>query len=239
MLEINIEEFLLENWLGFAYSFSFLFGILITAFILKQLDKFPSEVIRKFIHISVSNWWFILVNHFHGLYASLLGPTLFIVLNSLATFLDWARHLGLNDRSRNFGLIYFPISLVILIFMQHFGLIPDYVSGMSILVMGYGDGFAALFGKHFGVSKIHPLAGKKTYVGSFAMLITSILVISLMSEFYHLHWLSSIQGISMIVTVSALATVLEVITPLGLDNLSVPIGVALSLKFLMPFFSPK
>ena len=72
MLEINIEEFLRENWLGFAYSFSFLFGILITAFILKQLDKFPSEVIRKFIHISVSNWWFILVNHFHGLYASLL-----------------------------------------------------------------------------------------------------------------------------------------------------------------------
>ncbi|OHT09908.1 dolichol kinase [Tritrichomonas foetus] len=214
---------------GFIYSFSFLGIVILTARILTKFDRIPPEIIRKFIHISVSNWWFISSNYFYELWAALTGPILFIILNSIATFFDLARYLGMNDRTRNYGLIYFPISLVILIIMEHSGFITKYMNGMAILVMGYGDGFAAIIGKKYGVSKIH---GKKTYLGSLTMLITSFIVLSLFSYFYDLGLTNSSSGILTMVITSIVATVNEIFTPFGLDNLSVPIGTAITLRYL-------
>ncbi|KAK8889449.1 dolichyl monophosphate biosynthetic process [Tritrichomonas musculus] len=223
-----------EDIQGFAYSFLLLGSILIIARLLTHVDGISPEAVRKFIHISISNWWFILSNYFSGLWQSLTGPILFIIVNSLATFLDWARFFGMNDRTRNYGLIHFPLSLAILIILQHFNIITEYMTGIAVLIMGYGDGLAALLGKKFGVSKIHPLVGKKTYVGSFTMLITSIFIMVFFSELYQLGWATSFSGISIILITAIVATLLEVLTPFGLDNLSVPIGTALSLKLLIP-----
>ena len=97
---------------------------------------------------------------------------------------------------------------------------------MGILVMGYGDGLAAIIGRKFGKTKIrHRFTGQKTIVGSAAMFVTSSIVIAIFSQRYNLGWTHS--GCIKILGIAGCATALELFTPLGLDNLSVPIITAL------------
>jgi phytol kinase len=103
---------------------------------------------------------------------------------------------------------------------------------MGALVMAWGDGLAALIGRSFGKATIHPIVGKKTMIGSTTMFIVSAIVIALMSQGYSLAWISSLSGISWILIASGFATIFEAVTPLGLDNVSVPIGTAVIVSAL-------
>lgn len=224
-----------SNIFGLIISYAYLLAILVTAKLLMNFKPLSPEFIRKFIHISASNWWFILTYFLDALWAKMLGPIFFIIVNGIATFCDLAKYFGMNDKERNYGLIYFPVTLLILVLMVHYGYIPEYISGMGVLIMGYGDGLAALFGKRYGVSQIHPIAGKKTYVGSFTMFIVSFIVIFMFQHFYELAWTDSLRGVCAMLFASAAATIFEVLTPLGFDNITVPIGSALLLNKLQQF----
>jgi phytol kinase len=202
----------------------FLFGILISAKTLMIL--FPSiglESVRKYIHIMVTNWWFILTYYFTTTSAALFGPFFFIVFNTLGIIFDLWRLLGMSDRIRNYGLVYYPISLFILVFLEQFHFIPRYCAGIGYFCMGYGDGFAALIGKSFGRRKI---TGSRTFVGSGTMLIACVGVGIGFSISYDLNWTQTAVGIAKIVVIAIIATLLELMTPKGLDNLSVPLGTA-------------
>ena len=133
----------------------------------------------------------------------------------------------MNDKERNYGLIYFPLSLVILLFLVETKVIPEWAAGMGVLVMGYGDGLAAIFGRKFGQRGVSPIIGKKTFVGSFVMFFTTLIVLSLFALGYNLHWLESARGIALMISLALFAAVCELLTPLGLDNVSVPITTAL------------
>jgi phytol kinase len=222
-----------SNVQGVILSFVFVFAILAVG---KGLMVFvpgvSSEFIRKFVHVSVSNWWFIMVTFFTRLPFLVLGPIFFIIFNGLATFLSWAAALGMNDRGRNYGLIYFPISLLVLVLMFSFGYIPQSICGMGFFSMGYGDGFAAIIGKMFGTRTISEISGRKTCAGSLAMFAVSVMVFAGFSVFYGLRWLNSPRGIILIVVNGAIATLLEAMTPCGLDNLTVPIGTTISIHLM-------
>ena len=217
-----------SNVFGLVISFGFLFVVLVMArLLILCIPGIAPEYVRKFVHISVSNWWFILATYFDDFRYRLVGPVFFIVVNSLATFLEWARLLGMNDKTRNYGLIYFPISLLVLVCLVEAGIVPEYAAGIGILVMGYGDGLAAIVGKMYGKGQIHAMVGKKTYAGSAAMFVTTFTVIALFSLYYRLNCFATPGSLVYALVVSALATVFELATPLGLDNLTVPIGTAL------------
>lgn len=212
---------------GLIVSFAFLFLVLILARVLVvMIPGIAPEYVRKFVHISVSNWWFILATYMTDFRYQLVGPIFFIIVNSLATFLGWARLLGMNDKTRNYGLIYFPISLLILVCCVEFSIIPKYAAGIGVLVMGYGDGLAALVGKKFGQGQIHSITGKKTYAGSTAMFLSTVVIICAFSVYYRLNSIETVSGFAYTLAVAALATLLEMATPFGLDNLTVPIGTA-------------
>ena len=51
-----------------------------TAFIMYRLMHLRGETVRKFIHITVSNWVFILMYGFDTLSYALTGPILFIMI---------------------------------------------------------------------------------------------------------------------------------------------------------------
>jgi phytol kinase len=221
------------NLFGLLISFGFLFTVIATAKLLMLLiPSVSSEFIRKFIHIAVTNWWFIMVTYLTNIWALLLGPIFFIIVNSLATFLDWAKFFGMTERTRNFGLIYFPISLMILALLMHAGILPAHIAGMSFFVMGYGDGLAGVIGRKFGKQIIKGVTGTKTYVGSATMFLVSVCVITLFSIGYSLFWIESRAGWVLIVVSAAMATLFEALTPWGLDNVTVPIGTAIVLRGL-------
>ncbi len=169
-----------SNILGLALSFPFLALVILVGILLRRYASVSSEAMRKFVHIGVSNWWFIEVNFFTSLSYALVGPILFIILNSLFTFLDWGgKALGMDDKRRNYGLIYFPpITLLILVVLQYQGVVSNLTCSIAVFVMGYGDGLAALVGTKWGGKKKLPVPPGmiKSWAGTLTMASVSTLV---------------------------------------------------------------
>jgi phytol kinase len=101
------------------------------------------------------------------------------------------------------------------------------IGAVGILVLGYGDGLAAVVGKAYGKRK---LVNNKSLEGSLTMLLASfvvILVVLLVSG------AALVTTLIAAVVVSILSTVIELYTPKGLDNLSVPLFSSLLIYILL------
>ena len=212
-----------SNIVGLIASFAFL-GLVITfAFILGKKTTISSETMRKIIHIGVSNWWFLEIAFFTTLSYAIVGPIFFIISNSLFTFLDWGRFVGMNDKKRNYGLIYFPLTLLLFVILQYQGVLSSIACTIGVLVMGYGDGLAALIGRKWGKRKLNIPSGGKTWLGTMVMFGVSFIVtfIGLLTTSLAL---GIVFGVALLVGV--VSAFVEAITPLGLDNLTVPLLAA-------------
>lgn len=218
------------NILGLILSLVFIGVIIGIGIILSKSNRSSPEFVRKFIHIGVSNWWFILIASFDTLAIALVGPILFILVNGLAVFTGAAKILGISDKRRNLGLVYFPISLLVLVLLGYTNTIPMWACGMGALTMGYGDGLAAIIGKHWGTRKIRE---GKTVLGSIVMGIVTLLVLIGFSVGYNLAGLWTAGWWIAVIVVSLGATMLEALTPLGLDNITVPLGTTFLAALLL------
>jgi phytol kinase len=218
------------NILGLLLSFTLVGVVVGLGFLLAKKEHITSEAVRKFIHIGVSNWWFILITFFDSLGSALVGPILFIVANGIAVASGLANILGISDRRRNIGLVYFPISLLFLVMLGYTGTIPLWACGIGAITMGYGDGLAALVGKQYGKKKVF---GGKTILGTLVMFSVTLVIAALFSIGYALPGLWSLTWWVYIAIIALAAALLEAYTPFGLDNLSVPLGTALISFFLL------
>lgn len=123
----------------------------------------------------------------------------------------------MGDRKRDNGLIYFPFSILILILLWDRGLIARHDVIAATLVMGYGDGLAALVGVHFGRHKYSVLNATKSWEGTAVMVLVSLIVYAIFTPY----------PLWAIAAAAAVAGFFEAVTPLGLDNITVPILTAL------------
>lgn len=218
------------NILGLLLSFIMVILVVGLGFFLAKQEGVSSETVRKIIHIGVSNWWFILIAFFDKLSFALIGPILFILTNGVAVLSGFADRLGVSDRKRNFGLIYFPISLFIAVLLGYTKTVELFACGIGIITMGYGDGLAALVGKRYGKRK---LFGGKTVVGTLTMFFVTFFVVLGFSYGYAIPLLWSRAWYLSAVGIALVASLLEAYTPKGLDNLSVPIGTMLIAHVLL------
>src|SRR6056297_1417755 len=149
-------------------SFGFVFALIGIATFLLSFDFVSGEVSRKVIHIGVSNWWLIAMNFMEQAHIAVIGPISFIIINTIS----YKQHLfpAMEDDvpRDNLGTIYFPISLLVLVLLCFNGYLPLSAGAAGILVLGYGDGLAALVGAHFGriTLSFGPFHTKKTLLGS-------------------------------------------------------------------------
>ena len=211
------------NLLATFYSFAYILIIVGIAFLLYRYTGIGSEGVRKFIHILVSGWVFILVGMYDSLPWALLGPSVFIVINAVFVYSGFSKYLGMGNRKRDNGLIYYPLSILVLVIMMYNGLADERIVISSVLMMGFGDGLAALIGSRFGRHGYSFIGGKKSLEGTltmFAVSLTILLVVYPEGPWY----------VSLLVAI--FATLLENITPLGFDNISVPLLSALALGVL-------
>lgn len=212
-----------SNIVGLIASFAFLGFVITFAFLLGKKTSISSETMRKIIHIGVSNWWFLEIFLFTTLSYALVGPIFFIISNSLFTFLEWGRFIGMDDKKRNYGLIYFPVTLLLLVVFQYQGILHPMACTVGVLVMGYGDGLAALIGRKWGRRKLNIPSGGKTWLGTLVMFLVSFLItfVALMISSLSL---GTVLGVALLV--GLISAFVEAITPLGLDNLTVPLLAA-------------
>ena len=211
------------NLLATIYSFIYILAIIAVAFVLYRFTKIGSEGVRKFIHILVSGWVLILVNCYDSLAWAVIGPVTFIFLNAAFVYSGFSKYLGMGNRKRDNGLIYYPFSILVLIILLYKGVIDERVVVASTLMMGFGDGCAALIGSRFGHHGYTSLGGKKSIEGTLTMFIVSITILLLI--YPDRPWYVPLS-------VAFLATVLENLTPLGFDNITVPLLSAVALGVL-------
>ena len=207
------------NILATIYSFLYILVVIGIAFLLFRFTKIGSEGVRKFIHILVSGWVFILVGMYDSLPWALLGPAVFIVINAVFVYSGFSKYLGMGNRKRDNGLIYYPLSILVLVVMLYKGIIDERVVIASTLMMGLGDGCAALIGSRFGRHSYTSLGGKKSVEGTIVMFAVSLAV--LIAVYPGGRWY-------MILIVATIATASENLTPLGFDNITVPLLSAIA-----------
>ena len=176
------------------------------------------EGTRKFVHIAVSNWWFIAMFYFDTAVAAAIVPVMFVIVNYYSYKKQLFTSIERGEGVKDLGTVYYAISLVILS-LWTFGIDRPEIGGIGILIMGDADGFAAVIGKKFGKT---PLVNGKSLEGTLTAVIMSTVVVMGFNTFFGL----GLSGVSIII-IAISATLFELFTPLGLDNLTVPIGSSL------------
>ena len=186
-------------------SFAYVFIVLLIALLMGR-KGIASIYIRKTVHILVSLWIFIMAYGMESPVARLAGPVLFTALN--LAFYIYSGNISA-------GIVFFPLSITVMIFLMIEGILSVQSVVAGTLVMGLGDGAAAIAGTLLGKTR-------KSIEGSAVMFIVAFNVIL------------ACTGIGVIrAAVSALAaTVAERVSPSALDNLTVPLLAAGAVEVL-------
>ena len=196
----------------------------------KQL-KYKDEFLRKLIHLFDS---IIPLSLFF-----IERETLLIVLLPITIifiFLDFTRHyisiIGRiysaffdrvtrsveKEKNNVTGATYYLLGCLITVyFFQDISIIMS-----SLLIMSISDSFAALIGIRYGNTKIY---NGKTLEGSFAFLLSTIIILSIFSINLHLY---ALIFISVVVTFVELFSVYRIN-----DNLTIPICSAILLQYFL------
>lgn len=198
-------------------SFVFVFVVIGIATVLQKQHILNDEGARKFIHIGVANWWLIAIYLMGNSWIFFIPPIAFIGINYASYRFDLIKSMERNEKSKNdLGTVYYAISLFVVALISYVVTKSFMLGTIPILVMGYGDGLSAVIGKQFGKKK---LMNNKTVVGTVTMFLTSFIVIVLIANF----------GLHVALGLAVVASVIELVSPRGFDNLTVPIGLALLL----------
>ena len=189
----------------------------------KRLGESRSEVARKIVHIGVSNWFFIYAHVFEDDVWPIVGLASFALINMVLNLSGaLAKLMAQDSTKRNWGLVQYPISIILLILIKRAGFGDIAAFGCAVLGMGYGDGLASLVGRHMKSPKLWK-DSKKTAAGSVTMAVVTFIVVLLVKTGY-----GQTEVPAALVAAAACAvaaTLVEALTPFGLDNISVPLTI--------------
>jgi len=183
------------------------------------LFKKNPKVGRKVLHILTGNIIFILPIFQTAEIMAFVAAAPFIPLTFLMSPYTPIKSIRgkTSAAGHGMGLVYYTIAWTILAYVFF-----DYkiVIAIGIVAMSYGDGFASLIGSNLGKKQFNIYNDKKSYIGSFSMFIFSFLMFIIAFLFYNYTLTLRIGILFIVIAISSMIT--EIITPKGLDNLSVP-----------------
>ena len=205
--------------IGLCLGFSFV----VAKYGKKGLGESRSEVARKIVHIGVSNWFFIYAHVFESDLWPIVGLASFAVINAVMNISGGlSRLMAQESTKRNWGLVQYPISIILLILIRKMGFGDIVAFGCAVLGMGYGDGLASLVGRHVKSKRIGKNS-KKTIAGSLTMAVVTFAVVFIIKTCYGNLPVS--ESLLSALACCVAATLVEAFTPFGLDNISVPLTI--------------
>lgn len=184
----------------------------------KILNKYP-KFSRKFLHIMVGNILFILPLFNTWWVMTFLAAAPFIPLTYIMSPYSPIKSVKdkISESGHGLGLVYYAISWTILAFLFFD---KPWIIAVGIAAMSYGDGIASVIGQKYGKRKYNVFGDNKSYEGSAAMFLTLIITLGIVLIYYGV--LPS--NLWIIVIAAFVATILEGITPKGLDNITACFG---------------
>ena len=191
---------------------------MISARVCRYLFPEQKELSRKIIHIGsgpvLPLAWMLNIS------ASIAIPVASII--TLGLLINHRLRLlpAMEDINRqSYGTIAYGVSITFLLIF----LWPENAAAVSagVLVMSFGDGLAGLLGPKLKSPDWHIFGQRKSVAGTVTMALVAFLVLFL---------IAIICGITihplLLIVIALIAVFLEQIGPWGIDNLTVPIGVA-------------
>lgn len=219
---------MVNNFTGIVLSFVFIFLVILVSTLLSKLKLLGTEGSRKFIHIGVSNWWIIAMIFFDNRLAASVVPVIFIIINYGSYKFNLIGAMERKESRKDLGTVYFPISLLLLVLLTFSPFSAPYVGALGILIMGYGDGLAAVIGKKIKSRKFYVMGNEKSISGSLTMFTASLIVSAIIISIYApAYW--PIKAFC----IAFLATIIEGVSPFGLDNLTVPLLSSILYQILL------
>ena len=218
-----------NEWWTFFALMALIIGCIFGSEIALRKSYLSAEYNRRLIHFIVG----IMITTSPMVFDSYLPPSflafIFIVINYLA--FDNQKFKGIHSQSRvTFGTIYFPIAylLIVLGFWDY----PELII-ISLSLLAFCDPFAA----HIGESTKSPIKFKiwedhKSLQGTVAFFISALVLIYSFSQWFFNYPISLIFLFSLFTATGA--TIAEITSNRGSDNLSIPI---VSMLFMVGFIN--
>jgi len=198
--------------------------IFLLTIVFKRFYPSNKELLRKIIHIGIAP----LIPFAKYLDVNQVSAQYFAAFVSLLILANYIYQLFpiIEDIDRkSFGTFFYCISLFILITIfwekDPLSLIVGY------FIMAFGDGLAGLIGKNLKSKQWIIFNQKKSLLGTITMLGTSLAVISLLG------FISNYNFSVYYIYIAFQATLLEQISPIGIDNLTVPVISSLMFNVLI------
>ncbi len=207
-----------RDLLGLALSYIFAFGLIGLAEAVRTWKGWPQDFTRKVIHIAAGCWVVGIILIFDHWWWGLVPTASFVVLNYI--FYRFTVFKAMDTQGSTPGTVYFALSITILLAL----LWPrgqEGIAALGVMPMTWGDAFAALVGGRWGRHRFGLLGSQRSLEGSAAMFLLSALSTFLLSLYLGLPP-SPLQGFLYSLLVALGATLVEAISPWGLDNLTVP-----------------
>ena len=213
--------------------------ILFMIFVSNNVDKLlhiSQKASRKFLHAMIGNLTFIIPFFTSNIYPVLVAAS-FILITFFASPHSPVKNISkklkgladITEEGHHLGLVFYAVSYT---FLALFFASKPYVIAAGILPMAYGDSAASIVGERYGRRK-YKIFADKSLEGSVAMFFASFLsfMISLFL-FSQLYSFSVIGKIFPALAVAKVATLVESLSPMGFDNLTVPTFSALTFLLL-------
>lgn len=221
-----------EDWYSFLFVLGGLVAFVAVAESLRAALHWSPEVTRKLVHVSVGIAVFFSPSIFTASLPVVILALFFIVVNFAAVRLDLLRGIYGTGR-RSYGTVFYPLAFLLLVIV--FWHRSPLILSLSILVLALADAAAALVGEGFRNPGIFFITSdKKSVAGSLTMFCVSFVVL-----FFGIRagWSGNagdlVFAFSAAGAAAANATVWEAVSSRGLDNLTVPLSVALVLSFYL------
>lgn len=214
----------MNNLIGLIVASVYILFVFLTS---KLVEKKGKEICRKYIHIMLSNIWFISMAFFDNFIIAALLPILFVIINALSYKYNLIKIMEREDKKEGIGTVYYAISLTILSLVT-FYIEKPILALPGILIMGYGDGLAAVIGQSVKSKKYNILGSTKSIAGSITMFIVSLVISICIFMFL------GVEGLILKSFVLAIvATILEGISIKGLDNITVPLIITFIVAYMI------
>jgi phytol kinase len=235
-----LDDKLIMDIILLAVCYAYVVAVIAVSGKMFKLFGFSNKTSRKFLHIMIGNLPFIIpfftLNSFPLNFPFFVAAP-FILLTFLATPYSPSHILGerlkgltgITEKGHHLGLVYYAVSYTLLAL---FFASKPYIMAAGVLPMAYGDASAAMIGEKYGKRQYHVFT-KKSLEGSAAMFIVSFLSIEASLLFFStLYSLPLVTLSAAALVVALVATISEALSPLGFDNITVPLlGASVFLLF--------
>jgi len=233
------QEFLINLALLFS-CYAYILLIILISGRTEGVLGFTRKSSRKFLHIMVGNLPFVIpffsLNYFPMNFPFFVAAPFILVTFLVSPYSPLKRMSmkfrglsGITEEGHQLGLVFYAVSYTIL---AVFFSAKPYVIAAGILPMAYGDASASLVGEKYGKHR-YRLFARKSFEGSIAMFSVSFLAVAASMFFFSIFYsFTAVSFVLVTFVVASVAAVAEGISPLGFDNVTVPILCALTFLWL-------